>query len=89
MSTPPGTTTKTYAYSKLENCALCNQTVGRSRLLAMLRYGTHAAIIYRLCRTCAPNAKHRMSDLQLKMIEMNLDVEAEKLGLITRDERAQ
>ncbi len=78
---------KIYPYSKLDNCALCNH--GRSRQLAMLRYGADAAIAYRLCGTCAPNARRGMSDLQLKMIEMNLDVEAERLGLVTRDGAAQ
>ncbi len=80
---------KIYPYSKLDNCALCDQTVGRSRQFAMLRYGTNAAIVYRLCGTCAPNAPRGMSDLQLKMIEMNLDVEAEQLGLVTREGKAQ
>lgn len=69
-----------HPYSRFERCALCDQKFGSSALLALLTYGAKRAIAYRLCRSCRPTPGGALSDVQLKMIEMRLDIDAEKLG---------
>jgi hypothetical protein len=69
-----------HQYSRFDHCALCDQKFGSSGLLVLLTYGATWAIAYRLCRSCKPTPNGAMSELQLKMIEMRLDIDAEKLG---------